>query len=1124
MQKLMSLSIVVIILLLFISSFSYAAQHDGWASVTFVGNVPSQKEFVLDINVQGFFNQGYTVGSMRALIEAVDGGGIVRASQTVSMSAIQTNGIIFDYSAAPLGSYTCRVRVYPVTAPGEYAMAYKSFKHLQPVWLGNTIGVDPNRVLKPWTPLTCSDQQVSAWGRTYTWDTTSLLPASIVTQGVEILADPIRLIAKIGGVEYVVPLELFMFTEQKGARVKMQAVSELGAVTFFADMFVDFDGFLWIELSTYEASQTVQFEKLRVEVLLDSDYAYYYQCYSRTYTGKIGTSTLSFPWEAIAYHWFGREELGLGFLYSSLQYWQPASESAFCRLYPNTPNSSTHKYVMNLMETSGKAHGRVYKFGIQATPIKPLPPDWHSMIADHASPGSWLLSDQDTNNIDFEVLWGHSSGWGTIMLGLNDPEHWDAALTNMAVAYQHDLGGALVGVATCPQKIQNTITDFNDHWLEWRREPYADGMIVWDGLNCWADCPASTALIDYLVYYWRQNMINFNLDGLYFDGFLGAHGACKNPYHGCSWVDGSGVRHENLPVLAIREAMKRVAIMLEDTVDSNYLPCDECDDRVGFPRYELWVHGWQFCPALTGFATSWLTGEFAWGISQHIYMGTPPGGYSEWLGKNASVPAFDVFRTRCISTNFGLPQIMSHNVLVEHGPSQCLERQTKMALAWELPHGTGNGWIKSLNQRYCKKVYDATRWFGRRSAEFTPAWHEYDNAYLEWVGPDAEEDVFGTWARDDGKVLAVVSNLRSFNDPCNAVTVSLRWKGAGKPVIIEAIERTEIALDANKVFTLNIEPETFKMLWIAPYGDFDFDLDTDMADLALFVDNWLSAPPPDGYDWDNDGKEALPDYAKLVEQWTGSQQWRLLGEPILLYRENFQFGTGVSPTWSYIHAHSYHEWLQNGPAGSEKYGRFAERRPRDNTDIPEGSDDNWVGESAWNSYPENEAVHRLLQGTFGVAEGYEYILHGKFASHSTVGNGIAAHIEIAYRPYGSPADYTYYSPIVRIINDAGLNNLVAYIGPTPVGTPYAAYDGVWYDLEIRIRSLAGQADRADFLVRPSGTEQWTTLASDVALYLDLDTLFPEANCIIYGLRHCAVGYDIKCYVDNIEFYQKELVP
>jgi len=1120
------LKFVVFISIIFVCSLSFASQHDDWADVTFVGNVPSQKKFALNIDVQGFLNHGYPNNAMRALLEAVDGNAVVQASEIVSLPKAFNEGVMFDYSAAPLGAYTLRVKVYPEWWPGEYAMAYASFKHLGPIWLGNTIGVDPNRVLKPWTPLTWASQQVSAWGRTYTWDNTSLLPSSIISQGTELLASPVRIVATISSIDYTVPLDSFVFTKQTGARVEMTTTGSVAGVAFTANMHMDFDGFLWIKISTDEPAETIQFEKLRIEVLLDSDHAYNYQCFSQTYTGKIGASTISLPWEAIPYHWFGTEELGLGFIYSSLQYWQPATESAFCKLYPNTPTGSTHKYVMNLLESSAAADGRVYKFGIQATPIKPLPADWHSMMADNAWPGYWQLSDQDTNNIDFEVLWGHTSGWGDLMLGLNDPEHWDVVGTTAAVTYQHDKGGALVGIATCPQKIQNTITNFDEHWLEWRREPYAEGKITWDGIDCWADCPASTALVDYLVYYWQQNMVNFNLDGLYFDGFLGAHGACKNPYHGCGWVDGSGVRHETLPVLAIREAMKRVAIMLEDTVDSNYLPCDECDPRVGFPKYELWVHGWSFSPALTGFATSWLTGEFAWGISSYMYLGIPPGGYSEWLGKNANAPAFDVFRTRCISTNFGVPQIMAHNTLVEHGPAQCLERQTKMALAWELPHGTGNGWIKQLNQRYCKKVYEVTRWFGRRHAEFTPAWHEYDNAYLEWASTEAEEDVFGTWARDDGKVLAVVSNLRSFNDPCNAVTVSLKWKGPEKPVVIEAIERIEIPVDGNNVFTLHIEPETFKMLWIAPYGDFDFDLDTDMNDLALFVDNWLAAPVPDGYDWDNDGMVAFPDYAKLTEQWTDSQQLRELGEPILLYRENFEYGTGVSPTWSYIYDHLYHDWLQNGPAGTEKYGRFAERTARQNLDIPEDSNDNWVGKSAWNSYPENEAVYRLLYGTFGIAEGYEYILRAKMASHSTVGNGIAADIQIAEKPYDSVEDddFANYTTIAKIGNDAGFNNLLAYNGSSPVGTPYPAYDGIWYDLEIRIRSLADEADRADFLVRPSGTTEWTTLAGDVALTIDLDTLFPEGDCIIYGLRQCAVGYEICCYVDHIEFYQKELVP
>lgn len=1101
----------------------YAAQHDDWATINFVGNVPSQQYYSCDIDVQGFVDQGYT--DMRVLFEAVNDA-IVIASDDLALSTIANKDVRFGYAGLADGQYDLRVTVYPAAVPGEYARATTLFKALSPVWLDNTIGIDPDRVLKPWTPLTTSPRSVSAWGRTVTWNDISILPAGIITQNVQLLAAPIKVIIRVGGVDHVVPLHSFAFDSQSDARVELTTTGIAAGITCTADMHMDFDGFLWVVLSL-NASPDVTIEQMTVQAGLVSHLMERYQCYDREKVGPIEGSAIHMSWlvpdrehTSNFYHWFGNEDLGIGFTYETLEHWQPASEDNFCTYTPDSPATGTDRYTMNLIESPVQADGRKFLFGIQATPIKPLPPSWHSTITDKANPADWRVMNQNPERIDYTVIWGHSNGWGDIQVGLHDPEHFIAEPLNQAVAHLHGKGIAAAGPAVTPQKIQPTMTNFYEHFLDWKRRPESYYLWDWEGVqtDTYIACARSSSYIDFVLYHWKNNVETFNLDGVYFDGWLGAQMNCTNQHHGCGYRKGDE-RQPTIPVLESREAMKRIAIMLEDTVNSQYLPADESPPWNGFPQYVFWVHEWQFCPPLMGFATAWYSGEWASLYANDI----GGGGFAEWLGAVAGIHGLDMLKTRCLSTNYGIPIVMVHNRLREIGPAQCLERQTKMALAWELPHGIPQGTLGYMNQRYLRRVYDVMSWFGTRSASFTPAWKYESNSCLEWVTPPDKDDVFATWQRSDGTVLAVISNLRTFDNPSNAVNVALQWIGGGAVTVTDAIERTPISVDTqDNSFSLHIEPETFRLLWISSAGgDFDHDLDVDTDDLSYFTQHWLTQIIGHICDFNGNGIVSLSDFAQLVSSWSGPATWLDLSLPYLLTEETFEFGSGISPTWNYIDDHTYHTRLTNTNDGQDKYARFAQRQPRVNTDIPLGSDDNWVGKVDWNSYPDGKATYAWIHSLFGAAEGYDYVLYAKVASvkGSINGNGIAVDIRLSK---GSGTDITDFTTIARIANDTTFDNLVSYNGITAVGTPMPAFAGTWYDIQICITARTSQPDIADYLFRPSGTETWTILAEDIPLTTDLDTLY-STNTPIYCLQHkYGTSNEIVTYIDTLQFYQVQL--
>ena len=714
-------------------------------------------------------------------------------------------------------------------------------------WEGNNIGL-PMRVLKPWTSLQCGTRSVSSWGRTYQWDNSSVLPSSIVSGGNELLAGPITVYATIGGVSYALPLNNFTFTHQANERVEITAQSVASSVAVNATITIDFDGFMWCILQFSEPSGLVQITALRVDVPMQRVQAKYRQDNTSTGFGLIpDNANVNLGWLTGTngeyrnfYHWFGNEERGLGFAYSTLQYWKPTIVTNFCT-FLSRPTTAT--YRMNLLQSPALANGLVYKFGIQATPIKPLPADYHSMLGDFAVYGSSVSQLGDYVDMIPIAPQAENSGIGcNIFPGLNDPENWTSCLVN-PVSVAHSKGQA-VGVAMCPQKLSSTIPNLGTYLSEWRCVP--EQSLLWDEIENYDNCPAADSMVDYFVYYWKQQIQQYNIDVLYFDGWLGAW-PCKNVLHdGCGYVDEYGQRQETVPLLEARTAMMRVATMLEDTVSSNYIPVPSAPSRSEFPSYHFMIHSWTTVPPIMGFGTSWLTGEYLW----NDVVGNPDASYAQLLG-------FDKLRARSISNNWGVPNFWDA-VLADTSDGHL----TKMLFAWMLPHGNPIFYLSMMNASLTLDVYNVMKSFETRKAIFTPAWRT--NNSIEVVTPVSQDILVATWEAN-GQVLSVISNVNGVN----SANITLKWVKSYIPKLVDALTGQAIPFDANtKTFQLSIGKEDFKLIKSDMVFDFDNDGDVDIEDLSVFLSCWLSDGPSD---YTDDDIVDFKDFAYFALAWTGDK-------------------------------------------------------------------------------------------------------------------------------------------------------------------------------------------------------------------------------------------------------------
>lgn len=665
-----------------------------------------------------------------------------------------------------------------------------------PEWLTSPVYDEygqQDRVLLPWTPVECGNREVRVWGRVMRWTEGSLLPSSITSQGQELLAAPMQLWVGLGGREQAVPLDSFEVLERRASRATFRATGTVEGLRFTTEIWVEYDGFLWVTLQAEVPEPDRPVEGLRIVVGLDRRRTPLYQTFARRLAGFIGDDPLPLPWladpaEGIVnfYHWLGNEDGGLGFTYTSLEHWAPHSEEAFCRIIP-APD--TVWYQINLAEKPVQLEGRVYRFGIQATPIKPLPPDYHSMVSAAAQWAPWKAWQQIPENLDDVVIWPPG-----IMQGLNNPYHVNAEGLRSQVQEVHARRVAVVFTG-CPQKVSPGDDWFEDWRLEWITWP--ESILEWDGVPHWQNCGRSYALRKWLFHGWTQLVQRFGLDGIYWDGWQTGQIACTNSRHGCGWTDEHGKRHRTVPVLEGREFNQRMAAFLEDHVHSIHRPAT-APERPGFPRYIWRIHSWEFVPSVMGFATSWLTGEFAAYPLEGPSMLTPEGTLGKSLG-------LGLLRARCLSTNWGVPN-QFHLMMWEHTENHPTDRQTLSSLAWLLPHGIPLGELAYLNQKTYLEIARILMAFRTRQARFIPAWRP--NPYLAIEGPKCPEVMVATWDHHpEPQVLAVVSNLKVDEGQ----EAALRWTGFAGPQVVEARSGQPVPLVDGRL-RLRLGPESFVLL------------------------------------------------------------------------------------------------------------------------------------------------------------------------------------------------------------------------------------------------------------------------------------------------------------------------
>jgi hypothetical protein len=238
-----------------------------------------------------------------------------------------------------------------------------------PAWADTQAGLT-DKVLPPFEPLRARGQVAEIWGRKLDYRS-GLLPASIVSQGQELLAEPIRFVLRSGGRTQALPLPAreAEATPLAASRTCEETVGELSVK---GEETLEYDGCLKLTLEL-SPKQPLTVDELTFEIPLRAEVAKYLHTCRADWANAQSCAIPASGWrhKFMPYLWLGDEDRGLA--------WFTESDEAFRVKDPET--------VLQLAPAGGRTDLKVHVidtptelkeplklvFGLQPTPVKPVP-------------------------------------------------------------------------------------------------------------------------------------------------------------------------------------------------------------------------------------------------------------------------------------------------------------------------------------------------------------------------------------------------------------------------------------------------------------------------------------------------------------------------------------------------------------------------------------------------------------------------------------------------------------------------------------------------------------------------------------------------------------------------------
>lgn len=655
-----------------------------------------------------------------------------------------------------------------------------------PEWYGNQLGIS-NEAPPPWTAVQQQDNasMLRCWGREYHFGQRPFL-TRIKTAGQELLARPAAIMLRRQGEEIVdlnsLPCQKTIL-EQNDGKVRWRSSLHLPGLEVSLDQFLEFDGFLWTEMTLVASREPVMVDQLNFLLALPSGIATLINPYdySLTHTGYLPEKGWSGEIRPL---WLGNEEVGLQFVAESSHSWQV--EKRVQELEVRSDGREV-RLAINLINkpTSLKGSHR-YAFGLQATPVKPMHPDhrrwrigWPHQIGDLTPEkkiefiAAWCTFWAEPSRSSGEVCYPNpkKSLTKANFAGIHEGRAWSAF-----PYYQlHE---------TWAESAE--FKQFGDEWLRDLKNRHLpkSGSKVGD---CQITvCQAARSHQDFILSGYERLQRQANPRGYYYD--MSQPGACNNVYHGCGYRDEYGQCHSTFNILGNRELVKRIYFHLKGHRPDGML---------------LYHNSGQIALPVHSFADLLLDGENTYSRLDR----KENRGYEKFL-------TLDTYRAQYMGHNFGpavglLPQFTRAGSIRREEAEELGPQHAEYVLGLVLLHDS-QLWIAYFyDDKPLRTLYTALEKhdFATGNYSFIPYWKQ------KIISPLPETEAVASFYvnQPQGKALLVLMNMSGKSKDIS-LPLDTGVLGFAPKSISNACHSEAVMLENGRLQLPNLPSHTYRLL------------------------------------------------------------------------------------------------------------------------------------------------------------------------------------------------------------------------------------------------------------------------------------------------------------------------
>ncbi len=627
------------------------------------------------------------------------------------------------------------------------------------LWMGTSVGTE-DVVLPPWTPMELDGNTVRCWGREYDFDQ-GPLPSGIVSAGEQLLAGPVALnvMAGGGGVKWRAEGPEAKLS-RPGTRVDQTGHFRGGATDCRVESWLEYDGVLWTEI-TMPAGADVQ--RISIEIPVNGARAIYRHRYGSSWnttevTGNLpeGTGVVDKS-PFIPFYWLGDNDRGLFWFAESDEMWpNRAAENAV------EVERQGDRAVLRLnVLADGQTLPKDWKlaFGLQATPVKPIPKDWRRH---RIGPG------RPTN---VSIIWPGPEKDSLKYFGYpeaTEPETFQARVDGLQGQ----------GVKVVPYLCLTYVSEAAPEWTffreGWAMGPVDAGSsdVARYGAGFAQASPLGENYADFIIWKTKEFIDRYGIDGLYHDQ--------THPYTSARLEAGVGYERDGkrcatFPLLAFRDLYRRMYAVIKSRPGDTFTMA-HMSGKVTIP--------------ILAYDDSYLDGEHFRGVVQDSYM---------------DLFSLDTFRAEFMGRQWGIMPYF----LPEFPPEYRGKVEPTRGLMGLLMIHDVNVWAIWCNADVVNEAFAALDEFGYVDADFIP--------YFDPDAPAATElqDVYASaYRRADGAVLLIVANVGR-EDREGLLSINCKRLGVGADTALDWPSKDAVALNGGSV-NLSVPGLGYRMLMLEP--------------------------------------------------------------------------------------------------------------------------------------------------------------------------------------------------------------------------------------------------------------------------------------------------------------------